>query len=65
MAEIWIWNSMARRRRSASDTFEENGIQIIKNFLSSVGHEVQVIDWATTEGYNTLSPHFLKKINKN
>jgi radical SAM superfamily enzyme YgiQ (UPF0313 family) len=64
MAEIWIWNSMARRRRSASDTFEENGIQIIKTYLSSQGHYVKVIDWATSNGFNALSPVFLKKINR-
>ncbi len=63
MTEIWIWNSMARRRRSASDTFEENGIQIIKKYLSGLGHKVKVIDWATSEGFNSLSPDFLKKIN--
>jgi hypothetical protein len=63
MPEIWLWNSMARRRRSASDTFEENGIQIIKQHLSNLGHTVKVIDWATSEGYNSLSPYFLKKIN--
>jgi radical SAM superfamily enzyme YgiQ (UPF0313 family) len=63
MSEIWLWNSMARRRRSASDTFEENGIQIIKQHLSNLGHTVKVIDWATSEGYNSLSPHLIKKIN--
>lgn len=64
MTEIWIWNSMARRRRSASDTFEENGIQIIKTYLSNQGHRVKVIDWATSDGFNLLSPYILKKINR-
>jgi radical SAM superfamily enzyme YgiQ (UPF0313 family) len=64
MADIWIWNSMARRRRSVSDTFEENGIQIIKSYLNSVGHSVNIIDWANTDGYNTLSPLLLRVINK-
>jgi radical SAM superfamily enzyme YgiQ (UPF0313 family) len=63
MSEIWIWNSMARRRRSASDTFEENGIQIIKKHLTTLGHQVEVFDWATSHGFNSLSPYILKKIN--
>jgi hypothetical protein len=64
MPEIWIWNSIARRRRSASDTFEENGIQIIKQYMELQGHHVRVIDWATSEGYNSLSPKFFTKLNK-
>ncbi len=64
MAEIWIWNSMARRRRSASDTFEENGVQIIKSFLTSKGHQVKTFDWATDRDYNSLSPGFLRSFNR-
>ncbi len=55
---------MARRRRSASDTFEENGIQIIKSYLSNHKHEVRVVDWATDEGFQSLSPGMLRKLNR-
>lgn len=55
---------MARRRRSASDTFEENGIQIIKSYLSAHNHHVEVIDWATDDGFQSLSPRLLRKLNR-
>ncbi len=60
---IWIWNSMAKRRRSASDVFEENGLHILESYLISKGIEVRIFDWATVSGYNRLSPRFLLKLN--
>lgn len=64
MGKIWFWNSMAKRRRSISDTFEENGLGIIESYLKQKGHEVRIIDWATSNGYNALSPLLSVKINK-
>lgn len=61
--EIWIWNSRARRRRSASDNFEENGLYILKAFLKENGYSVRIIDDATREGYNSLSPRWLCRWN--
>lgn len=60
---IYIWNSMARRRRSASDIFEENGVQILKAHLIANGHSCTVFDWATKSGFNRLSPVCLRILN--
>lgn len=61
--EIWIWNSRARRRRSASDNFEENGLHLLKAYLLEYGISVQIIDDATRDGYNALSPPWLSHWN--
>ena len=55
---------MACRRRSASDTFEENGIHILQKSLKKHGHHVKIIDWANQTGYASLSPIILRKINR-
>ena len=60
---IWIWNSMARRRRSISDTFEENGLAIIQRHLEDKGHGVRIIDWAVPKGYSSLSNPLLRRLN--
>jgi len=61
--QIYIWNSMARRRRSASDIFEDNGLHILKSYLQANGYHSKVIDWATKRGYNSLSPYWLRMLN--
>lgn len=61
--QIYIWNSMARRRRSASDIFEENGLQILKAHLLSHGYDCTIFDWATSTGYKSLSPFWLQIVN--
>lgn len=65
MAEIWIWNSMAKRRRSASDTFLENGLGIIESYLLKRGHQVKLIDQAVPASYDELSPTWLTQLLKN
>jgi len=62
MAKILIWNSIAKRRRSLSDTFYDNGIGTIKGYLEDRGHEVEVVDWANGAFFQSLSPMFMAKL---
>ena len=55
MAKILLWNSLATRRRSAGDTFLDNGLGRLKAYLQSRGHEVIVEDWATDSFYSNLA----------
>ncbi len=61
MAEIWIWNAMASRRRSASDTFIENGLAVLKAGVEKNGHTVRVLDWARNDFYQQLAPAILAR----
>ncbi|MDD5729690.1 MAG: cobalamin-dependent protein [Candidatus Omnitrophica bacterium] len=61
MAEITLWNSVAKRRRSISDTFYDNGLATLKGYLEDKGHKVEVIDWARDDFYSSLSPWLLSK----
>jgi len=65
MAELLLWNSMAVRRRSASDTFQENGLGILKQYMEEKGHRVHLEDWAHADGYKSLAPVILLKLNRN
>jgi len=56
MAEIILWNSIAKRRRSISDTFYDNGLGTLKGYLEDKGHNVEVIDWARGDFFQSLSP---------
>ncbi|HUI70530.1 MAG TPA: cobalamin-dependent protein [Spirochaetia bacterium] len=60
-----IWNSVAARRRSISDTFLDNGLAALKGHLEDEGHEVRVIDWATDDFYSSLSPRILGRPLRN
>ena len=55
MAKILLWNSLATRRRSAGDTFLDNGLGRLKAHLESRGHEVILEDWATDSFYSNLA----------
>ncbi len=55
MAKILLWNSLATRRRSAGDTFLDNGLGRLKAYLESRGHEVILEDWATDSFYSNLA----------
>jgi radical SAM superfamily enzyme YgiQ (UPF0313 family) len=55
MATIVLWNSLTTRRRSASDTFLDNGLGRLKAHLETEGHEVILEDWATDSFYNDLA----------
>lgn len=61
MAVIWIWNSIASRRRSSSDTFVENGLGELAGAVEQAGHRVRVIDWARDNFYRTLTPTILAR----
>jgi hypothetical protein len=55
MVKILLWNSLATRRRSASDTFLDNGLGRLKAYLENRGHEVILEDWATDSFYSDLA----------
>jgi len=55
MAKILLWNSLATRRRSAGDTFLDNGLGRLKAYLENRGHEVILEDWATDSFYSDLA----------
>jgi hypothetical protein len=59
MASIYLWNSIANRRRSISDTFYENGLATLKSFVEAKGHQVKIIDFANNQYYSKVSPAFL------
>jgi radical SAM superfamily enzyme YgiQ (UPF0313 family) len=64
MAEIWIWNSMATRKRSPSDGFLENGLGILKSYLESQNHSVRIIDWQDYKFHQKLCFGWLLALNK-
>lgn len=55
MSKILLWNSLASRRRSAGDTFLDNGLGRLKAHLEGQGHEVILEDWATDSFYSSLA----------
>lgn len=61
MAHLILWNSVAKRRRSLSDTFYDNGLATLKGYLEDRGHSVEVIDWARDDFYASLSVPFLAR----
>ena len=65
MADIWICNAVAKRRRSASDTFYENGLASLRGYLEDAKHTVRVIDWATEEQYARITPLTLARMSRN
>jgi hypothetical protein len=64
MAEIWLFNAIAKRRRSAGDTFLENGLAALRGHLEGEGHRVRVIDWAGEASYAAITPKRLARINR-
>lgn len=63
MADLILWNSIAGRMRSPSDTFLENGLALLASSLETKGISVDIEDWALTERWNEISPSTLVKIN--
>ncbi len=55
MIDLLLWNSIARRRRSISDTFYDNGLGTIKGYLEEKGFIVEVLDWARDDFFTSLS----------
>ena len=64
MTDLILWNSIANRRRSPSDTFLENGLGTLKAYIEQQGFGVQIIDWATNDYWETFTPKILSKINR-
>jgi len=64
MADIWLWNSIATRKRSPSDGFLENGLAILKSYVEKRGHKARVIDWQKSEFYDRLCPRWLLSLNR-
>jgi hypothetical protein len=50
-----LWNSLATRRRSASDTFFDNGLGVLKAHIEGAGHHVLLEDWANDPFYAALA----------
>jgi tRNA A37 methylthiotransferase MiaB len=55
MAAILLWNSLTTRRRSASDTFLDNGLGVLQAHLQASGHRVWLEDWATDPFFASLA----------
>jgi len=64
MAQIWLWNSIATRKRSPSDGFLENGLAVLKGYLEGCAHSVKVIDWQKNEFYDSLCYPWLRGLNR-
>ncbi len=64
MAHIWLWNSIATRKRAPSDDFLENGLTTLKGYLETRGHKARVIDWQKNEFYDSLCPGWLLSLNR-
>lgn len=65
MGHILIWDSIAKRRRSISDTFYDNGLGTLKGYLEERGHTVEIIDWARNDFFQALSWLGLAKLLRN
>ncbi len=61
---MWLFNAIAKRRRGAGDTFLENGLAALRGHLEGEGHRVRVIDWATEDDYERLTPGLLARLNR-
>ena len=59
MAKLVLWNSVAKRRRSISDTFYDNGLATLQVYLEDKGHEVEIIDLAQDAFFAGLSRSIL------
>ncbi len=64
MAEMWIWNSMATRKRTPSDGFLENGLAILKGHLEARDHVIRIFDWHKNDFYNRSCPRVLLSLNR-
>ncbi len=64
MADLILWNPIARRRRTPSDDFLDNGLAILKAFIENQGFEVEVIDWARSSQWEKMTPGILAVINR-
>ena len=64
MTDLILWNPIARRRRTPSDDFLDNGLGILKAFIENQGFEVEVIDWARSSQWDKMTPWIFARINR-
>jgi len=64
MADLILWNSIARRRRSPADDFPDNGLAILKAYVENHGYQVEVIDWARGSQWEKMTPRLLARLNR-
>ncbi|MBT4482257.1 MAG: radical SAM protein [Candidatus Latescibacteria bacterium] len=62
--DLILWNSIAKRRRSPSDTFLENGLGMLKTYIEKQGFKVEIVDWARSEYWKKLTPRSLSRLNR-
>lgn len=62
--DLILWNSIAARRRSPSDTFLENGLGMLKASLENQGFTVTIVDWARSTYWEKITPRSLSRINR-
>ena len=62
--DLILWNSIAKRRRSPSDTFLENGLGMLKTYIEKQGFKVEIVDWARSEYWEKLTPRSLSRLNR-
>lgn len=63
MADLILWNSIATRRRSPGDDFLDNGLAILKAYITRQGFSVEVVDWARSGQWEKMTPRILARIN--
>ena len=62
--DIVLFNAIAKRRRSPSDTFLENGLGMLKTYIEKQGYTVDVVDWARNDFWMRLTPPLLARLNR-
>ena len=63
MTDLILWNSTSSRRRSPTDDFLDNGLAILKTYIESHGYAVEVVDWANSRQWETMTPKSLARLN--
>lgn len=62
--DLILWNSIAARRRSPSDTFLDNGLGMLKASLEKQGFVVNIVDWAQGSYWAKFTPKSLARLNR-
>jgi len=64
IVDLILFNAIAKRRRSPSDTFLDNSLGILKTYIEEQGFRVEVTDWACTDCWEEITPKYLVGINR-
>lgn len=62
--DLILWNSIAERRRSPSDSFLENGLGTLQSCIQRHGFTVEVVDWARNSYWEKFTPRGLSRFNR-